>query len=144
MTGEEHIQTEAKATLTHKLNQLGYKPLPEQVSKDRIRFVADNGDTREVILCFLNLDESRSVYINQRDFDYTLRPDLLILLAVYMNDIKPVHYLVPSMIFTTPDNIFLVNEQPGALRHFSTWQIKVFTNAIETLSHYTLDAVNGL
>ncbi len=44
----------------------------------------------------------------------------------------------------TPDNIFLVNEQPGALRHFSTWQIKVFTKAIETLSHYTLDAVNDL
>lgn len=38
MTGEEHIQTEAKAALTHKLNQLGYKPIPEQVLKDRIRF----------------------------------------------------------------------------------------------------------
>ncbi len=82
--------------------------------------------------------------MNQRDFNYTPRPDLLILLTVYMNDIKPVNYLVPSMIFTTPDNIFLVNEQPGALRHFSTWQIKVFTKAIETLSHYTLDAVSKL
>lgn len=144
MTGEEHIQTEAKAALTDKLNRLGYKPLPGQVSKDRIKFINDNGDTREVILCFLNLDESRSVYINQRDFDYTPRADLLILFTVYMNDIKPVHYLVPSMVFTTPDNIFLTNEQPGALRHFSTWQIKVFTNAIQTLSHYTLDAVNEL
>lgn len=141
MTGEEHIQTEAKAALTGKLSQLGYKPLPEQVLKDRIKFVSDNGDMREVILCFLNLDESRSVYINQRDFDYTPRPDLLIFLTVYMNDIKPVLYLIASMVFTTPDNIFLANEQPGALRHFSTWQIKVFTNAIETLSHYTLDAV---
>lgn len=120
MTGEEHIQMKAKAALAHKLDKLGYKPLPEQVSKDRIKFMADNGDMREVILCFLNLDESRSVYINQRDFDHTPRPDLLILLTVYMNDIKPVHYLVPSMVFTTPDNIFLVNEQPGALRHFST------------------------
>jgi hypothetical protein len=141
MTGEEHIQTEAKAALTHKLNQLGYKPLPEQVSKDRIKFVADNGDTREVILCFLNLDNAHSIHINQRDFNYTPRPDLLILLTMYMNDINPVHYLVPSMVFTTPGNIFLTNEQPGALRHFSTWQIKVFTKAIETLSHYTLDAV---
>ncbi|GEM_PF-1610195 len=144
MTGEEHIQTEAKAALTHKLNQLGYKPLPEQVSKDHVKFLANNGDMCEVILCFLNLDQSRSVSINQRDFDYTPRPDLLIFLTVYMNDINPVHYLVPSMVFTTPDNIFLANEQPGALRHFSTWQIKVFTNAIETLSHYTLDAVNDL
>jgi hypothetical protein len=85
-----------------------------------------------------------SLSINQRDFDYTPRPDLLIFLTVYMTDINSVHYLVPSMVFTTPDNIFLVNEQPGALRHFSTWQIKIFTNAIETLSHYTLDAVNEL
>lgn len=144
MTGEEYIQMEAKAALTQKLNQLGYKPLPEQLPKDRIRFVADNGDTREVILCFLNLEESRSVSINQRDFDYTPRPDLLIFLTVYMNDINPVQYLVPSMVFTTPDNIFQVNEQPAALRHFSTWQIKVFTKAIETLSHYMLDAVNDL
>lgn len=144
MTGEKHIQTEAKAALIDKLNLLGYKPLPEQVLKDSIQFVADNSDTREVILCFINLDQSRSVSINQRDFDYTPRPDLLILFTVYMNDIKPVHYLIPSMVFTTPDNIFLVNEQPGALRHFSTWQIKVFTKAIETLSHYTLDAVNDL
>lgn len=58
-----------------------------------------------------------------------------------MTDINPVHYLVTSMVFTTPNNIFLVNEQPGSLRHFSTWQIKVFTKAIETLRHYTLDAV---
>lgn len=144
MTGEEHIQTEAKAALTDKLNQLGYKPLPEQVSQDHIKFIADNGGTREVILCFLNLDQSRSVHINQRDFDYMPHPDLLLLLTVYMTDIKPMHYLVPSMVFTTPDNIFLVNEQPGALRHFSTWQIKVFTKAIETLSHYTLDAVTDL
>lgn len=99
MTGEEHIQTEAKAALTHKLNQLGYKPLPEQISKDCIKFVANNGDMREVILCFLNLDKDRSVHINQRDFDYTPRPDLLILLTVYMNDINPVLYLIPSMVF---------------------------------------------
>lgn len=144
MTEEEHIQSEAKGALTHKLTQLGYKPLPEQVSKDRIKFVADNGNTREVVFCFLNLDKARSISINQRDFDYTPRPDLSILLTVYMNDIKPLHYLIPSMVFTAPNNIFLVNEQPGALRHFSTWQIKVFTNAIETLSHYTLDAVNDL
>ncbi|WP_114793107.1 hypothetical protein U0035_02685 [Niabella yanshanensis] len=120
MTGEERIQAEAKATLTNKLKQLSYKPLPEEVSKDRLKFLADNGDTREVILCFLNLDKARSISINQRDFDYTPRPDLLILLTVYMNDIKPV------------------------LHHFSTWQIKVFTNAIETLSHCTLDAVSDL
>ncbi|MGJ1261707.1 hypothetical protein [Sphingobacterium spiritivorum] len=141
---EEFIYTEAKVALIQKLKQLGYNPLPEQVSTNRIKFLANNGDTYEVILCFLNLDKSRSISINQRDFDYMPRVDLLILLILYMHDMNPVMYLIPSMVFATPNAIFQNHEQPDNLRHFSTWQIKVFTKAIEELSHYALDAVNEL
>ncbi|MGJ1197429.1 hypothetical protein ACR777_14470 [Sphingobacterium spiritivorum] len=141
---EELIHTEAKVALIQKLKQLGYVPLPEQVSKDRIKFIAHNGDTYEVILCILNLDKSRSISINQRDYDYTPRVDLLVLLTIYMHDMNPVMYLIPSMVFITPNTIFQNHEQSASLRHFSTWQIKVFTKAIEELSHYELDAVNEL
>ncbi|MBZ4191815.1 hypothetical protein [Niabella beijingensis] len=127
-----------------KLTLFGYNPLPESVPADRISFLSGNGDRREIVLCSLNLGEARSVSINQRDFGYTPRPDLLILLTVYMSNTNPVMYLIPSMVFTTPGNIFLNHEQPAALRHFSTWEIKVFTRAIEELSHYALDAVNEL
>ncbi|WP_434429566.1 hypothetical protein [Sphingobacterium spiritivorum] len=141
---EEFIHTEAKVALIQKLKQLGYVPLPEQVSTHRIKFIAHNGDTYEVILCFLNLDEARSISINQRDFDYTPRVDLLILLTIYMHDMNPVMYLIPSMVFATPNAIFQNHEQPDNLRHFSTWKIKIFTKAIEELSHYALDAVNEM
>ncbi|MGJ1431017.1 hypothetical protein ACR79M_03250 [Sphingobacterium spiritivorum] len=141
---EEFIHTEAKVALIQKLKQFGYVPLPEQVSKDRIKFITQNGDMYEVILCFLDLDNARSISINQRDYDYTPRVDLLVLLTIYMQDMNPVMYLIPSMVFTTPNIIFQNHEQSANLRHFSTWQIKVFTKAIEELSHYALDAVNEL
>ncbi|MCT3801862.1 hypothetical protein HZQ61_09255 [Elizabethkingia anophelis] len=141
---EEYIHTEAKVALIRKLKQLGYNPLKEQVSTNCIKFSASNDDTYEVILCFLNLDKARSISINQRDFDYTPRVDLLVLLTIYMHDMNPVMYLIPSMVFATPNAIFQNHEQPDNLRHFSTWQIKVFTKAIEELSHYALDAVNEL
>ncbi|EFK56524.1 hypothetical protein U0038_11320 [Sphingobacterium spiritivorum] len=141
---EEFIHTEAKVALIQKLKQFSYVPLPEPVSTDRIKFSANNGDTYEVILCFLNLDKARSISINQRDFDYTPRVDLLVMLTIYMHDMNPVMYLIPSMVFATPNAIFQNHEQPDNLRHFSTWQIKIFTKAIEELSHYALDAVNEL
>lgn len=141
---EEFIYKEAKEALIQKLKQLGYNPLPKEVSENCIKFIANNGDTNEVILCFLNLDKARSISINQRDFDYTPRADLLILLTIYMHDMKPVMYLIPSIVFITPNAIFQSHDQPARLRHFSTWQIKIFTKAIEELSQYALNAVNEL
>ncbi|MCT4203963.1 hypothetical protein HZP44_03745 [Elizabethkingia anophelis] len=79
---EEFIYKEAKEALIQKLKQLGYNPLSEKFSENCIKFIANNGDTNEVILCFLNLDKARSISINQRDFDYTPRADLLILLTI--------------------------------------------------------------
>ena len=81
---EEFIHTQAKVALIQKSKQFSYVPLPEQVSKDHIKFSANNSDTYEVILCFLNLDKSRSISINQRDFDYTAHVELLILLTIYI------------------------------------------------------------
>lgn len=92
----------------------------------------------------LNLDKVRSISINQREFNYEPRTDLWILLVVTMNDMEPAPYLIPSTVFNTPNDIFLNHQQPPALRHFSTWEIKVFTKAIPELSHYALNALSGL
>ncbi|WP_157977286.1 hypothetical protein [Taibaiella helva] len=57
---------------------------------------------------------------------------------------KTLLYLIPSTVFDTPNNVFLNHEQLPALRHFSTWEIKVFTKAVPELSRYALDAVSEL
>lgn len=135
------IQAQAIENLVQKLKEIGYNPLAERASADRVQFKNDRGATREVIIRLLDLDKDRSTSINQRDFDYTPRPDLWILLVLYMRDMEPIPYLIPSTVFDTPNNIFLNNQQLPALRHFSTWEIKVFTKAIPELSRYALDAV---
>ncbi len=95
-------------------------------------------------LLSLNLDKARSVSLNQREFGYTLRQDLWILLVLTIGDMEPMLYLIPSTVFATPGNIFLNNEQSQALHHFSTWEIKVFTRGIAELSIYSLDNIHTL
>ncbi|MFT4092437.1 MAG: hypothetical protein QM640_02270 [Niabella sp.] len=144
MTTEQAIRDTIITVLQNKVKEFGYNPLPEKVSTDRMLFRSEQGKSIEVILRLLNLEKDSSTSINQREFDYTPRPDLWILLVLTMNDMKPVPYLIPSTVFNTPNNIFLNNTQSPALRHFSTWQIKVFTKAIPELSRYALDAVSEL
>jgi hypothetical protein len=141
---EQAIPDTVIAALENKLKEFGYNPLPEQHSSDLIQFSSAQGKSLEVILRQLNLDKARSISINQREFDYKARPGLWILLVLTMNDMKPVPYLIPGTVFNTPNDIFLNHEPPSALRHFSTWEIKVFTKAIPELSRYALDAVSGL
>ncbi len=138
------IPEAAVQALQSKLQALGYNPLPEQVLAGRMQFESASGEGLEVVLKALDLDKARSVSLNQCEFDYKLRPDLWIFLVLTMADMEPMFYLVPSMVFTTPDNVFVVNNLPPAMHHFSTWEIKVFTRGIAELSIYSLDNIHTL
>jgi len=141
---EQAIPGTIITALANKLKEFGYNPLPAQNSADVIRFTSTQNKSLEVILRRLNLDKGRSISINQREFNYEPRPDLWILLVLTMNDIEPAPYFIPSTVFNAPNDIFLNHEQPPTLRHFSTWEIKVFTKAIPELSRYALNALSGL
>ena len=144
MMTEWAIKTAAIAALNNKLQTIGYNPFPADVSGNAHSFADADGRQCHIIIRTLNLDKERNVSINQREFDYVLHPDQWILLAVYMNDTEPTFYLIPGVVFATPDNVFVNNEQPPALRHFSTWEVKVFARGLEELNRYELDSVRKL
>ncbi len=144
MMNEWAIKTAAVAALNNKLQTIGYNPLPADVSGDVYSFADADKKHYSIIIRTLNLDKERSLSINQREFDYVLRPDQWILLAVHMSDTEPIFYLIPGTVFATPGNVFVNNAQPPALRHFSTWEIKVFTRGLEELNRYALDNLRKL
>jgi len=97
-----------------------------------------------ILIRLLDLDKAHSLKMPKSDFDYELRSNLWIFLVLYMHDMQPFCYLVPSTAFTMSSNLFVDNEQPPAFRYLSNWEIKVFRNGIAELSHYELDSVTAL
>ncbi|MBN8783064.1 MAG: hypothetical protein J0G98_08370 [Terrimonas ferruginea] len=69
--------------------------------------------TFEVIIRLVNLDKERSVFFNQRDFDYEPRANTWILLVLCMRDMEPLNYLIPTTVFAAPNDVFISNEQPS-------------------------------
>ena len=71
--------------------------------------------------------------------------NLWVALVLFMDNMEPVLYLIPSKIIATTGtpiaigDIFIDNEQGARFKHFSNWEIKVFTKAISTLSQYLLE-----
>jgi hypothetical protein len=141
---EQEIQKTAIAALQSKLALLGYHPVAESVAGDSMLFSSLQDKSIEVVLRLLNADKARSISINQRTFNYQPRSDLYIFLILYLDDMQPQLYFIPSMVFTKPDDIFLSHEQAPALYHFSTWEIKIFTKGITQLSQYTLAKLQTL
>lgn len=141
---EQEIQQTAIAALQNKLALLAYHPVAESVSGNAMLFSSLQDKSIEVVLRLLNADKARSISINQRAFNYQPRPDLYIFLVLYMDDMQPQLYLIPSMVFTRPDDVFLNHQQTPALGHFANWEIKIFTKGIAQLNHYALDRLQTL
>lgn len=146
MTDKISIQLQAKMELLNHLKKLHYtivdeKQIPEG---EFISLKSANGTRHDVFIQLLNLEEARSIKIPQSVFDYEIRENQWILLVLYMADMKPFSYLIPTEVFKSPNDIFLNNEQKLMFRHLSNWEIKVFRNAIPELSRFALDNVKEL
>jgi hypothetical protein len=53
-----------------------------------------------------------------------------------MKDMFPAIYLIPFTVFEHPNHIFLSHDQGERFNHLSTWEIKIFTNAISELEEF--------
>lgn len=95
-----------------------------------------SGNYHEIFLQPLNLDEDRSVKIPKSELGFELKDNLWIALVLFMKEMEPAVYLIPSKVFENPTEIFHNNEQGERFRHLSNWEIKVFTKAIPELSKY--------
>lgn len=101
------------------------------------------GNYHELYLQAIDLDKDRSVKIPKNELG-TLKENLWIALVLFMKDMEPVIYLIPSKTFETTDNyIFFENNQPERFSHLSNWEIRVFTKAIPELSRFTFNNMIG-
>lgn len=95
----------------------------------------------ELYLQPINLETERSVKISKTDLGEP-KDNLWVALVLFMKDIEPVLYLIPSTQLAKPDDyIFIDNDQGERFSHLSNWEIKVFTKAIPELSKFTLNNI---
>ncbi len=98
-----------------------------------------SGNYHELYLQPINLETERSVKISKEVLGEP-KDNLWVALVLFMKDIEPVLYLIPSTQLAKPDNyIFIDNDQGERFKQFSNWEIKVFVNAIPELSKFALD-----
>ena len=98
------------------------------------------GKYHELLLQILNLETNeRSVKILKSEWDYELAENRWVALVLFMKEMEPAVYLIPSNVFNGPDEyIFFNNDQGERMKHFSTWEIKVFAKGIEELGEFAL------
>lgn len=96
----------------------------------------NSGNYHELYLQPINLEKDRSVKISKSVLGEP-KDNLWIALVLFMKDMNPVLYLIPSKQLDQPDDyIFIDNEQGERFKHLSNWEIKVFVKGIEKLSEY--------
>lgn len=97
----------------------------------------------ELYLQTVNLEKDRSVKISKSVLGEP-KDNLWIALVLFMKEMEPVLYLIPSNQLAKPDDyIFIDNEQIERFKHLSNWEIKVFTKAIPELSKFALNNIVG-
>ena len=97
-----------------------------------------SGNYHELYLQPINLETERSVKITKTVLGEP-KDNLWVALVLFMKDIEPVLYLIPSTQLAKPDDyIFIDNDQGERFKHMSNWEIKVFTKAIPELSKFVL------
>ena len=137
------------------LNQSTYDDFRYRLSELNLKFnqkegghfliISQSGIEYQIDIRILDLtipQRDKKVKIPKSDWNYELPENLFVALIILLEGIKPTIYLISSKAFLEPDNyIFFDNEQSERFKHFSNWEIKVFTKGIEKLSEYAFDRV---
>jgi hypothetical protein len=101
----------------------------------------NTGNYHELYLQTVNLEKDRSVKISKAILGEP-KANLWIALVLFMKEMEPVLYLIPSNQVAKPDDyIFIDNNQSERFSHLSNWEIKVFTEAIPKLSKFVLSNI---
>ncbi len=97
------------------------------------------GKYHDLYLQPINLEKDRSVKISKQDLGEP-KENLWIALVLFMKEMEPTLYLIPSKKLNEPDDyIFIDNEQGERFQHLSNWEIKVFPKAIPELAKYSIN-----
>lgn len=110
---------------------------------DGIDFIvkSNSGNYHQLYLQAVNLEKDRSVKISKSILGEP-KDNLWIALVLFMKEMEPVLYLIPSKQLEKPDDyIFIDNEQSERFSHLSNFEIKVFVKGIPELSKFALDNI---
>lgn len=100
-----------------------------------------SGNYHELFLQPINLETERSVKISKSVLGEP-KDNLWVALVLFMKEMEPVLYLIPSNQLAKPDDyIFINNDQGERFQHLNNWEIKVFTKAIPELSKFALNNI---
>ena len=101
----------------------------------------NSGNYQELYLQPINLETERSVKISKSVLGEP-KDNLWVALVLFMKEMEPVLYLIPSNQLAKPDDyIFINNDQGERFQHLNNWEIKVFTKAIPELSKFALNNI---
>jgi hypothetical protein len=122
---------------------LGSLHFQNESGSDGIDFIikTNSGKYHELYLQSVNLEKDRSVKISKSVLGKP-KDNLWVALVLFMKEMEPVLYLIPSKQFEKPDDyIFIDNEQSECFSHLSNFEIKVFVKGIPELSKFALDNI---
>jgi hypothetical protein len=95
-----------------------------------------NNKEQELYITSINLDTERSIKIPKQELE-EIKDHLRVVLVLIIENEPRGLYIIPSKIFLKPDNyIFTDNEM--IFKSLSNYEIKIFTNAFEELSQYSI------
>lgn len=101
------------------------------------------GNYHELYLQTVNLEKDRSIKISKSVLGEP-KDNLWVALVLFMKEMEPVLYLIPSNQLAKPDDyIFIDNEQSEHFSHLANWEIKVFVKGIPELSKFALNNIVG-
>ena len=134
------------------INENALKFMKSELKKAQIE-VSENRSRREGVdfIIKTNTGNYHELYLQPIDRDKDLSVKILkqnlgepkdnfwIALVLFMEEIEPVLYLIPTMKLTNPDNhIFIDNDLGENFKYLSNWEIKVFIKAMPELSKFAL------
>ncbi|PKG43876.1 hypothetical protein [Psychroflexus sp. MES1-P1E] len=113
--------------------------------REGVEFIikTDTGNYHELYLQTINLEKDRSIKISKSVLGEP-KDNLWVALVLFMKEMEPVLYLIPSNQLAKPDDyIFFDNNQSERFSYLSNWEIKVFVKGIPEFSKFALNNIVG-
>ena len=97
------------------------------------------GDSwNDVFLVSIDLEKERGIKIPKQDFGFELKENLWLGLVLFIDEVEPAVYLIPSSVFEEPNLIFDDNDCGEKFPHLSNWEVRVFSKGIELLRIHSI------
>jgi len=124
----------------------GFQVYSTEVDDRGIDFVArhEMGPFREIQVKSARLDSQKPTsYVFMQKTKFALRDDLLLALALFYEGREPELFLVPSVRWRSPDQIFSDRPYGGTLKSKPEWGLSITRKNLLSLSEFAFDRTIG-